>query len=122
MSGFKPQKSKPEKDVYSIRLDIDLVKHVDELAARLGLSRNALLTQCIIYAMDHLDEEYKKNWCPVIFSLINILLIKYVWFDSYLTVYVFFNFLPAIASNKYFGVMAWFVSPFFAQALLFIIL
>lgn len=61
MSGFKPQKSKPEKDVYSIRLDIDLVKHVDELAARLGLSRNALLTQCIVYAMDHLDEEFKKK-------------------------------------------------------------
>lgn len=61
MSGFKPQNSKSEKDVYSIRLEIDLVKHVDQLANKLGLIRNALMAQCIVYALEHLDEEYMQG-------------------------------------------------------------
>ena len=54
MEAFSPKKE--EKEVISIRLPTILLKKVDESAAKADLSRNELINQCIIYALDHLEQ------------------------------------------------------------------
>ena len=54
MSNFVPKKpQKIEKDVISIRIDMDLLNKVDDLSGDFGISRNELINQCIIFALDH---------------------------------------------------------------------
>ncbi len=48
MSEFKPIKQ--EKTVISIRLDVDMLKTIDEISAEADISRNELIVQCIDYA------------------------------------------------------------------------
>lgn len=52
MKEFKPIKQ--EKTVISIRLDVDMLKKVDELSARTDISRNEFIVQCIDYALKNL--------------------------------------------------------------------
>lgn len=54
MNEFKPIKQ--EKTVISIRLDIDMLKSIDELSAETDISRNELIVQCIGYAL----KNYKR--------------------------------------------------------------
>lgn len=49
MNDFKPVKQ--EKTIVSIRLDVDVLKSVDNLANKVGISRNELIVQCIDYAL-----------------------------------------------------------------------
>ncbi len=49
MSEFKPVKQ--EKTIISIRLDVDLLKKIDELAYKTDISRNELIIQCIDFAI-----------------------------------------------------------------------
>ncbi len=49
MNDFKPIKQ--EKTVISIRLDLDMLKAIDELSAETDISRNELIVQCIGYAL-----------------------------------------------------------------------
>ena len=49
MSDFVPIKQ--EKTVISIRLDVELLKKVDELAGKTDISRNEIIVQCIDYAI-----------------------------------------------------------------------
>lgn len=54
MSCFTPQK--PEKEVISIRLPTELLRTVDECAARADISRNELINQCIVFAILHMED------------------------------------------------------------------
>ena len=57
MEVFSPKKE--EKEVISIRLPAALLKRVDESAANADLSRNELINQCIVFALDHLKNDDK---------------------------------------------------------------
>ena len=49
MSNFKPIKT--EKVVISIRIDSDMLTTLDALANQVDISRNAMIIQCIDYAI-----------------------------------------------------------------------
>ena len=49
MNNFRPIKS--EKTVISIRIDTEMLKSVDKLAADTDISRNEMILQCIEYAL-----------------------------------------------------------------------
>jgi len=55
MNIFTPRK--PDKEVISIRLPAELLKEIDENAAKADISRNEFINQCIIFAMEHLQED-----------------------------------------------------------------
>lgn len=54
MDKFKPVKN--EKIVISIRIDSDVVKKVDKISNSIDISRNELITQCINYALENMQE------------------------------------------------------------------
>lgn len=41
----------------TFRLPIELVKEMEELAAKNKISLNKLVTQCLVYAMEHIDKQ-----------------------------------------------------------------
>ena len=47
---------KPEKEVISMRIDSYLLKNIDGKAAAVGISRNELLNQMILYALSNMDD------------------------------------------------------------------
>ena len=47
---------KPEKEVISMRIDSGLLKNIDGKAAAVGISRNELLNQMILYALSNMDD------------------------------------------------------------------
>lgn len=47
---------KPEKEVISMRIDSDVLKTIDNKAAVVGISRNELMNQMILYALSNMDE------------------------------------------------------------------
>ncbi len=55
MKKFLPKK--PEKEVISVRIDSQLLKTIDIEAAKIDISRNELINQCIEYALDNIEEE-----------------------------------------------------------------
>jgi len=55
MNEFKPVKQ--EKTVISIRLDVDMLKKIDELSAKTDISRNELIVQCIGFALEHSSQK-----------------------------------------------------------------
>lgn len=55
MNNFKP--IKPEKTVISIRIDVELLKAVDELSSKTDISRNELIVQCIDYAVKNFKSD-----------------------------------------------------------------
>lgn len=56
MNEFKPIKQ--EKQVISIRLDISTLQAIDNLSAKVDISRNELIVQCIEYALDNISKNY----------------------------------------------------------------
>lgn len=48
---------KPEKEVISMRISVDLLHIVDEKAAAVGISRNELINQMILYALSNMEED-----------------------------------------------------------------
>lgn len=54
MKEFRPLKT--EKTVISIRLDVDMLKTVDDLSAKTDISRNEFIVQCIDYALKNLKQ------------------------------------------------------------------
>ena len=46
---------KPEKEVISMRISLELLKIVDEKASEAGISRNELINQMIQYALDNME-------------------------------------------------------------------
>ena len=55
MNDFKP--TKQEKTVISIRLDVDMLKTIDETSAKTDISRNEFIIQCIDYALKNLNKD-----------------------------------------------------------------
>ena len=55
MKKFLPKK--PEKEVISVRIDSQLLKTIDIEAAKIDISRNELINQCIEYALDNIGGE-----------------------------------------------------------------
>ena len=54
MNEFKPIKQ--EKTVISIRLDVDMLRKIDELSVQTDISRNEFIVQCIDYALKNLKQ------------------------------------------------------------------
>lgn len=52
MEEFKPIKT--EKTVISIRLDVNILKNIDEISAKTDISRNEFIIQCIEYAIKNM--------------------------------------------------------------------
>lgn len=52
MEEFKPIKT--EKTVISIRLDVNMLKNIDEISAKTDISRNEFIIQCIDYAIKNM--------------------------------------------------------------------
>jgi len=55
MKEFKPIKQ--EKTVISIRIDVDLLKTIDNVSTQTDISRNELIVQCVEYAL----KNYKNS-------------------------------------------------------------
>lgn len=55
MEKFTPRK--PGKEVISIRIATDLLETVDAKAAAFDISRNEFINQCIVYALEHMDNQ-----------------------------------------------------------------
>lgn len=47
---------KPEKEVISLRLSSDILIEIDTKASEVGISRNELINQMIVYALDNMEE------------------------------------------------------------------
>ena len=55
MGNFIPKK--PEKETISVRISSELLLEVERKAAATGISRNEFITQFILYAMEHIQQE-----------------------------------------------------------------
>ncbi len=47
---------KPEKEVISLRVDSEMLRNIDSKAAAIGISRNELINQMILYAMSNMAD------------------------------------------------------------------
>ena len=52
---------KPEKEVISMRISVDMLKEVDDKAAAVGISRNELMNQMIAYAIANMDDTAQQS-------------------------------------------------------------
>lgn len=51
----------PDKTVISIHLEDDLILQIDELSKNKKMSRNEFVKQCIIFALERIDENSNNN-------------------------------------------------------------
>ena len=58
MKEFKPKKT--EKTVISIRLDVNMLKNIDDISVKTDISRNEFIIQCIEYAMANMNKSMFK--------------------------------------------------------------
>lgn len=54
MDKFLPKKQ--EKEVTTIRIPKTVLDEIDRKAASVELSRNEFINQCLLYALDNMDE------------------------------------------------------------------
>lgn len=54
MEKFRARK--PEKEIISVRLPIETLTVIDKKSAQIDISRNELINQMIIYALDNMEE------------------------------------------------------------------
>ena len=47
---------KPEKEVISMRISSDILKKLDDMAAESDISRNELINQMILFALEHMED------------------------------------------------------------------
>ena len=59
MKIFKPVKVNNEKVVISIRINLDTLEKIDEEANKIDISRNELITQCIEFALNNMEDKNK---------------------------------------------------------------
>ncbi len=52
---------KPEKEVISLRIPSELLKTIDNKAGQVGISRNELISQMILYALENMDDSSKDS-------------------------------------------------------------
>lgn len=58
MATFIPKR--PEKEVISMHIAVDLLQEVDSKAAAFGISRNELINQMIQFALDNMEGSQQK--------------------------------------------------------------
>lgn len=51
---------KPEKEVISMRISTDTLQILDDKAADIGISRNELINQMILFALENMEETTKE--------------------------------------------------------------
>ena len=51
---------KPEKEVISMRIPTDTLQILDDKAAGIGISRNELINQMILFALTNMEEPVKE--------------------------------------------------------------
>ena len=58
---------KPEKEVISMRISTDTLQILDEKADSIGISRNELINQMILFALANMEEapEDDMTWPPL---------------------------------------------------------
>ena len=54
MANFIPKK--PEKEVISMRISSEVLAYIDDKAAKIGISRNEFINQCIHFALANMEE------------------------------------------------------------------
>ncbi len=52
---------KQEKEVISLRIPSELLKTIDNKAGQVGISRNELISQMILYALENMDDSSKDS-------------------------------------------------------------
>lgn len=52
---------KPEKEVISMRISTDTLQILDEKAADIGISRNELINQMILFALANMEESPQSD-------------------------------------------------------------
>lgn len=52
---FRPRKE--EKEVISLRIATNLVEELDEKSTKIGISRNELIIQSIMFALENMKED-----------------------------------------------------------------
>lgn len=56
---ISPKKYRGETSVVSVRLPGDLIKRIDDVAAKTGRTRNEIIQKCLVYSVDNLEiKEY----------------------------------------------------------------
>ena len=50
---------KPEKEVISMRISTDTLQILDDKASRIGISRNELINQMILFALANMEDDNK---------------------------------------------------------------
>jgi len=56
LARFLPKKPE-EKEVITIRVPIDTLKTIDQKAGEVDISRNELINQMILFALENMSEE-----------------------------------------------------------------
>ena len=51
---------KPEKEVISMRISTDTLQILDNKANEIGISRNELINQMILFALENMEEAVKE--------------------------------------------------------------
>ena len=51
---------KPEKEVISMRISTDTLKLLDDMATKSDISRNELINQMIVFALDHMESSEEE--------------------------------------------------------------
>lgn len=51
---------KPEKEVISLRIPTEILKNIDNKSATIGISRNEMINQMIVYALRNMDDTLSK--------------------------------------------------------------
>lgn len=52
---------KPEKEVISMRIPLEVLHELDRKSALIGISRNELINQMILYALENMEEPENAN-------------------------------------------------------------
>ena len=52
---------KPEKEVISMRIGTDILEVLDRKSAEIGISRNELINQMILFALQNMDDNSKEK-------------------------------------------------------------
>ena len=52
---------KQEKEVISMRIPIDVLQELDRKSGLVGISRNELINQMILYALENMEEPEKEK-------------------------------------------------------------
>lgn len=52
---------KPEKEVISLRIPVNVLQEIDNKANEVEISRNELINQMILYALSNMEEPSEHN-------------------------------------------------------------